>query len=159
MLTRYRHSNEWPQSSPFPMLSWTSPWRTLDVLTHQLNRAWEDLERFGEGQLGYNQTGEIRDTGNALELKVDLPGVSNDAVELSVTGDSVFVRAEREVAVPKGYSAHRRERSSYKFERAWKLVAPVDAQKAEAQLQNGVLTVLLPKAPNAQTKQISVKAG
>jgi HSP20 family protein len=78
---------------------------------------------------------------------------------LSVTGDSVFVRASRDVEVPEGYTPHRRERSSYRFEHAWKLPVPVDSQKADAQMRDGVLTVKLPKSPNAQPKQITVKAG
>lgn len=159
MFDRYRNLNDWPEVSPTSILNWNSPWRTLDLLTQQLSRAWEDLDRYGEAPAGYAQTARLNDTGGELELSVELPGVTKDNVELSVTGDSVFVRASREVQVPEGYTPHRRERSSYKFEHAWKLPVPVESQKAEAQLRDGVLTVKLPKAPNAQPKQITVKAG
>lgn len=158
MLDRYRF-NDWPQLSPAGFLNWTSPWRTLDLLTQQLSRAWDEVEHYGEGPAGYGQTARLNDNGGELELKVELPGVSKDNVELSVTGDSVFVRASRNIETPEGYTAHRRERSAYKFEHAWKLPVPVDSQKADAQLRDGVLTVKLPKSPNAQPKQISVKAG
>jgi HSP20 family protein len=159
MLDRYRTINDWPQLSPTGFLNWTSPWRTLDLLTQQLSHAWDEVERYGENPTGYSHAARLNDNGSELELKVELPGVSKDNVELSVTGDSVFVRASREIEAPQGYTAHRRERSAYKFEHAWKLPVPVDSQKAEAQLRDGVLTVKLPKSPNAQPKQISVKAG
>lgn len=159
MLARYRSHNDWPQFAPFAFTNWSSPWRTLDFLSQQLSRAWEDLEESGRDPSGYGEGTQLRDNGSELELTVELPGVSKDNVELSVTGDNVFVRASREVEAPKGYTAHRRERSSYRFENAWKLPVPIDAQKAEAQLRDGVLTVKLPKSPNAQPKQISVKAG
>lgn len=159
MLDRYRSFNDWPQLSPAGFLNWTSPWRTLDLLTQQLNRAWDEVERYGESPTGYSQAARLNDNGGELELKVELPGVSKDDVELSVTGDSVFIRASRKVDPPAGYTAHRRERSAYAFKHAWKLPAPVDSQKADAQLRDGVLTIKLPKSPNAQPKQISVKAG
>ena len=159
MIFLYRNRNEWPQVAPFGLVNWASPWRTFDLLTQHLNRAWEDLERYGESPMTYAQSAQLNDQGGELVLKVELPGVAKEDVELSVTGDNVFVRASREVEVPKGYSAHRRERSSYKFEHAWKLPMPVEANKADAQLRDGVLTVTLPKSPNAQPKQITVKAG
>ena len=129
------------------------------MLTQQLSRAWEDQERYGQTSAGYGQPAQLADNGSELELRVELPGATKDNVELSVTGDSVFVRASREVEVPEGYTPHRRERSSFRFEHAWKLPVPLDSQKADAQLRDGVLTVKLPKSPNAQPKQITVKAG
>jgi HSP20 family molecular chaperone IbpA len=159
MLSRYRNPNEWPQVTPFGLVNWASPWRAFDLLTQHLNRAWEDIERYGDSPMTYGQSAQLIDKGGEFVLTIELPGVSKDEVELSVTGDNVFVRASREVEVPKGYSAHRRERSSYKFEHAWKLAVPVEAQKAEAQLHDGVLTITLPKSPSAQPKQIAVKAG
>lgn len=156
MLDLYRSMNEWPELSPARVFS---PWRALDLLTQQLSRAWEDQERYGQSPTGYGQPARLADNGGELELRVELPGASKENVELSVTGDSVFVRASREVEVPEGYTPHRRERSSYRFEHAWKLPVPVDSQKADAQLRDGVLTVKLPKSPNAQPKQITVKAG
>lgn len=156
MLDLYRSLNDWPE---LPSARIFSPWRALDLLSQQLSRAWEDQERFGQSPAGYGQSAQLADNGGELELKVELPGASKDNVELSVTGDSVFVRASRDVEVPEGYTPHRRERSSYKFEHAWKLPVPVDSQKADAQLRDGVLTVKLPKSPNAQPKQITVKAG
>jgi HSP20 family molecular chaperone IbpA len=159
MLSRYRHSKDWPQVSSYPLFNWSSPWRTFDLLAQQFSRAWEELDDVAVGAAGINQNSEFRDKGDNLELKVQLPGISSKDIDLSVTGESIFVRAERKVEPPKGYSAHRRERASYRFEHAWTLPMPVDSQKADAQLQDGVLTVTLPKSPNARPKQIAVKAG
>ncbi len=159
MITRYRSLNEWPQVAPVGLFNWTTPWQTFDLLTQQLDRAWEDLEQFGASPVTNAQPSELNDKGGELVLKVELPGISKDGVELSVSGDSVLVRASREVEVPEGYSAHRRERTSYQFEHAWKLPVSVEAQKAEAQLHDGVLTVTMPKSPNALPKQVVVTAG
>ena len=159
MLARYRNLNEWPQIAPANFFDWASPWRTLDAIAQELNRAWDGMDGYGQGTAGRSQMAQLNDNGGKLELRVELPGVSKDNVELSVTGDNVFVRASRKIETPKGYTAHRQERVSYKFEHAWKLPVPVDSEKAEAELHDGILTVSLPKSPNAQPKQITVKAG
>lgn len=159
MLARYRNFNEWPQFAPVSFLDWASPWHTLDAIAQELNRAWDGMDRYGQGSAGGPQMAQLNDKGGDFELKVELPGVTKDHVELSVTGDNVFVSASREVEAPKGYTAHRRERASYKFEHAWRLPVPVDSEKAVAELHDGILTVKLPKSANAQPKQITVKAG
>jgi len=158
MLARYRNFNEWPQLASPTFFDWASPWRTLDAIAQELNRAWDGTDRYGQSPAD-SQMSQLSDKGGQFELKVELPGVAKDNVELSVTGDNVFVSASREVEAPKGYTAHRRERASYKFEHAWRLPVPVDSDKAVAELQNGILTVKLPKSANAQPKQITVKAG
>ena len=159
MLARYRNFNEWPQLAPVSFFDWASPWRTLDAIAQELNRAWDATDRDGQGAASGTQMAQLNDKGGEFELKVELPGVTKDKVELSVTGDNVFVSASREVEAPKGYTAHRRERASYKFEHAWRLPVPVEAEKAVAELHDGILTVKLPKSANAQPKQITVKAG
>jgi HSP20 family protein len=68
------------------------------------------------------------------------------------------LKGERKVTPPEGYGVHRSERSSYRFARTFELPAKIDADKVEASLEHGVLTVKLPKAAEARPKQITVKA-
>ncbi len=158
MLARYRNSNDLPAFVPFSLLEWESPLRAFGSLRQDLDRLFGAYERsFTSSSEGGNA--ELRDTGNEIVITVDLPGVSKKNVELSVSGENVFIRAARAATAPEGYTTHRRERSSYTFEHSFKLPVPVDAQKAEAVLQDGVLTVTLPKSPTAQPRQIPVKTG
>jgi HSP20 family protein len=157
MLTQYRNSHDFPH---FSLFDWGSPGRTFGNLRQDLDRLFGVYERsIADPYVNNQENADLRDAGNEIVISVDLPGVSKKDVELSVSGDNVFVRASRTASAPDGYTAHRRERVSYKFEHAWRLPVPVDTQKAEAKLQDGVLTVTLPKSPNAQPKQIPVKAG
>lgn len=153
MLTRYRNSNDLPRF----VLDWESPWRAFGSLRQDLDRLFGAYERTIPSQ-GNQDTVELRDSGNEVMIVVDLPGVSKKDIELSVSGDNLFIRATRASAAPEGYTTHRRERSSYTFEQSFKLPVPVESQKAEAKLQDGVLTVTLPKSPNAQPRQIPVKS-
>ena len=160
MLTRYRNANDSARYTPFSLLGWETPWRAFGSLRQDLDRLFGAYERSITSPYVDNQeTNNLRDLGNEVVITVDLPGVSKDNIELSVSGDNVFVRASRGVEVPDGYTSHRRERASFTFEHAWKLPVPVETQKVEASLKDGVLTITLPKSPNAQPKQISVKAG
>jgi len=160
MLTRYRNTNDVQRYVPFSLFDWETPWRAFGSLRQDLDRLFGAYERsIANPYTGNQETADLRDLGNEVVITVDLPGVSKKDIELSVSGDNVFVRASRAVQVPDGYTSHRRERASYNFEHAWKLPVPVEAHKAEATLKDGVLTVTLPKSPNAQPKQISVKAG
>lgn len=132
----------------------------LDELRSEMDRTfgwgepglttWRDLAGGPEMRLS--------DDGNAFSLKAELPGLSEKDVEVSVNANTLTVRGERKVEPPQGYSAHRNERTAYRFERSYQLPVKIDAEKASAVMKNGLLTLTLPKAPEAQPKLIGVKA-
>jgi len=100
----------------------------------------------------------VRDTGEAFELTAPLPGVTEDAVTLTAGDDFITLGAKREVAVPEGYTARRRERTELSWERTFQLPNRIDTTKVEAKLQDGILTVSLPKLAEAKTRTITVRA-
>jgi HSP20 family protein len=100
----------------------------------------------------------LRDTGEALVINAEVPGLSDKDVEITLTGDTVAIRGERKADAPEGYSVHRKERSTYKFSRSFLLPVKTNPDKAEATVKNGVLELVLPKVPEAQPKKINVTA-
>jgi HSP20 family protein len=100
----------------------------------------------------------VADAGERLTLTADLPGANDKDVQLELTGDVLTVTGERQAEAPSGYSVHRRERRSMRFARSFTLPFKVDGERISAALKDGVLTVTLPKAPEAQPRQITVKA-
>jgi HSP20 family protein len=94
----------------------------------------------------------------AFTLRAELPGLDPAKLELSVGDEWIELSAKRETKAPEGYTALRRERSNYEFERRINLPKRIDADKVEATLRDGVLTVTLPKHAAAQPRQISIKA-
>jgi HSP20 family protein len=62
------------------------------------------------------------------------------------------------VAPPEGYSVHRQERTASRFSRSFTLPCAVNGDAISASLEHGVLTVTLPKAPESQPRQITVKS-
>lgn len=98
------------------------------------------------------------DTGPNLVFEADLPGLSEKDVQLSIHHDVLSLSGERRTELPQGYVAHRQERMPVKFTRSFTLPCKIDPEKSEAIMKNGVLTVTLAKAAEAQPRQIAVKA-
>jgi HSP20 family protein len=151
MLARF---NDW---SGFPVFG--AP-RTFPVATlrRELDRLFGDLERapaFGAAQA---PPVTFEDTGAALKLRAELPGLTEKDVEINVTANVLSLKASRKTEAPEGYTAHRRERSSFAFAQSYELPTRIDPEKVEASLKQGVLTLILPKVSEAQPKRVTVTA-
>lgn len=102
---------------------------------------------------------DVAENENEFVLHAQLPGVKPEEVQITVHGDTVSIRGETKAAEEKkGQTWHLRERRFGTFQRAVSLNAAIDADKANAQFENGVLTLTLPKAETARPKQIKVGA-
>ena len=100
----------------------------------------------------------LSDTAAQLVLTAELPGLSEKDVELSIQKDVLTLRGARKQDAPQGYFVHRQERAPFEFAKSFALPAKVDPEKSTATLKDGVLTITLPKIPEAQPRQIAVKA-
>jgi HSP20 family protein len=98
------------------------------------------------------------DTGAGLVLEADLPGLGEKDVQLSIHQEVLTISGERKQDAPPGSYVHRQERRPVRFSRSFALPCKVDPEKSTASLKNGVLTLTLAKASEAQPRQITVKA-
>ena len=87
-----------------------------------------------------------------------LPGLTADSLELIIERDVLAIRGERRIVDPEGAKCLRRERRRGGFAREVTLPAPIDAERVEAQMKDGILRVLLPKAAAAKARRIEVKS-
>jgi HSP20 family protein len=153
-----RH-NEW---KGWPGLGLRDLTRHFDELRRELDRVGFDFDRGGFG-FGLDRevwpTVSVSDRGSAWELRAELPGLTEKDIELTANADSVTLKAERKLEPPARHTVHRRERAAFRLARTFSLPTKIDPGKVEAALKNGVLTVTLAKAPEAQPRQIAVKAG
>ena len=91
-------------------------------------------------------------------LEAELPGFSMNDLDVTVEGAEVLLKGERKPAEKvEGATVHRRERWHGKFERRLEFPIDLDAEKAEATMKDGVLTLVLPKSPAAAPRKISIK--
>ena len=100
----------------------------------------------------------IEDVGG-ITLYADLPGVPRDKLSLSIEADTVTIEGEVNLDVPEGLEVTHAEVSIPSFRRMFTLSKELDANKIEAELSNGVLTLRIPKAEHAQPRKIQVNVG
>lgn len=130
--------------------------RVFDEVTPaQRGRPESDVERMYSARFPRVTVGE---DNTHLVLRADLPGLSEKDLQLTILKDALTVSGERKPDAPEGYYVHRQERAPVRFSRSFSLPCKVDVEKSTATLKNGVLTVTLAKAPDAQPRQIAVKA-
>ena len=137
---------------------------------HDFDRAFSMLGAFRQGEAesapsGWSTSGRGRsqlnagweDTGSEYMFYADIPGLSDSGVRIFLNQDVLTIKGERQVASPEGFSVHRRERPALQFSRSYTLPQAVDAEKTTARVKDGVLTLTLPKLPESQPRQITVK--
>jgi HSP20 family protein len=90
-------------------------------------------------------------------IRAELPGIKADALDVQVVGKKVALSGERNAESPEdGVRYHRRERDAGKFSRVVTLPKDIQADKVEAKLAHGLLTLTIPKSEAAKPRQISI---
>ncbi|WP_434423963.1 Hsp20/alpha crystallin family protein [Nannocystis pusilla] len=140
-------------------MDFNDPLRTFDSLRRRMDQALREYaDSEGRGQNLAFPRAALRDNKDAFVLVAEVPGLADAELQLSATQDSLTVSGERKATAPKGYAVHRRERGDLRFSRSFALPARIDVDKVNAELKNGLLVVTMPKHPESQPKQITVKA-
>ena len=140
-----------------PMLS---PWLELEDMSTRLNRL------FGEPGAGeasnrvlWSPPVNVAETKEQLRLTAELPGMSIDDLEIEVENNILSLRGEkRQEEEQEDHRYHVWERSFGTFERSFTLPKTVKADEISAQFKDGILHIDMPKAPEAKSRKISIKA-
>lgn len=98
----------------------------------------------------------VWEQSDAIKVEMELPGVKGEQLDISVAGDDLSIRVDRPEGVQEGVTYHRRERPVGSFSRIVHLPVPVNPDRVEADLHDGVLTITLPKAESAKPRKINV---
>jgi len=97
-------------------------------------------------------------TDNELVIMASIPGVNPDDVQVTIEGDTLTIKGEFKPPI-ENVNYLFQERRFGPFYRQLKINIPVQADKAEASFDKGVLTLTIPKAEELKPRQIKVKAG
>jgi HSP20 family protein len=142
----------------------------IAALHREMDRLFENLwnDSFGStllsGEWGRTEIApqlDVTEDEKAFFVKVDLPGMDEKNVDVTLSDRILTIRGRREEdKETKGKDYFRRERAYGSFRRSIEIPAAVDVSKIEASFTKGVLTVHLPKTKEAQekVKHIEVKA-
>jgi HSP20 family protein len=101
----------------------------------------------------------VSETDKAFEVQAELPGVKKEDVKVAVEHQRVTIEGEakRESEQREGENVLYTERSASKFVRSFMLPAEVDETGAEARMENGVLTLTLPKKQGSAATRIAIQ--
>lgn len=103
---------------------------------------------------------EVKENREGFLFKADLPGVDPKDLDVKITQNRLTISGKREAEKEeKTDTYYACERSYGSFTRSFTLPEGVNADKIHAELKDGVLTLMLPKRPELQPKQVQVKAG
>jgi HSP20 family protein len=139
-------------------------------LQHDMNRVFDNFFRsfdtgfmspFSEMSEGLFQPKvEVKESANDLRVSVELPGIDDKDLDVSITDDALTISGEkREEKEENTRGYYRMERSYGSFHRRIPFPCSIDTNKAEATFKKGVLNVTLPKTAEAKqnVKKISIK--
>jgi HSP20 family protein len=124
------------------------------ALHREMNRLFDDFWRgFDGGLSNFGRAGawpkiEVSDGNNALTVTAEIPGLSEKDVEVLITGDALTLRGERR-SETEDKDRQFSERYYGRFERRIPLAEGIDRDKVTATFKNGILTIALPKTPEA----------
>jgi HSP20 family protein len=101
---------------------------------------------------------DVSETETAIDIRMDLPGITAKDIDIQVSGNVLAVSGERkEEKEEKGKTFHRVERHSGNFSRTVTLPCAVTESEVAAEYKDGVLTIKLPKTEQSKTHKIKVK--
>jgi len=89
-------------------------------------------------------------------VKLDLPGVKREEIKVSFENQTLAIEGERKIEGDVAEQQHRMERGAGQFRRSFTLPAFVDGSRIDANYQDGVLTITLPRREEARPRQIAV---
>jgi HSP20 family protein len=134
-----------------------SPWEELHRMRRQLERVFDESSN-QQSAAGVFPLINLTEDKDSYYVRAELPGVKGDELNIQVTGNNLAISGERKIDTEEeGAKYHRREREAGTFSRMIGLPGEVNTEKVEANLDNGVLSISIPKAEVAKPKQITVK--
>ena len=135
------------------------PFRELESLRREMERLFDTFisERRFERDFTWAPAIEVKELPEKFVLKVELPGVKREDIKLEVSDNVLTISGERkEEKEEKDAQYYRREIVYGSFSRSIQLPPNVDPEKISAKLENGVLTVDIPKTEKAKAKEIPI---
>lgn len=139
--------------------SYADPFRMMDELMRW--NPFSDYEGMGLTQAGaFVPTVDVRETPDAYVFKADLPGVKEEDLDISLTGNRLTISGHRQDEKREEQDRYHCYECSYgSFSRSFGLPDGTDADNVKADMTGGVLTVTVPKRPEVQPRKINVSGG
>lgn len=140
------------------LVRWT-PFTEMDRLSQAMNRLFDNTyDNAGRAaQVTWSPAIDVTEDKDKIVLFADVPGLAEKDLDVQIEKDVLTLRGERTLdRKTDGEFARRFERVSGSFVRSFTLPQTIDVEHVTAALKDGVLTLTLPKKPEAQPKKIGI---
>ena len=136
-------------------------------LSEMVQKIQEDVKKlvkgFSEGDIAAYAMGQwvpradILETAEEVRILIDLPGISPEEVDVTLTGNELKIHGEKSRREEEEFRFHLAERRHGAFSRTFPLPASVDPQAVAATVRDGLLTIAFPKKPESRAREIKVE--
>jgi HSP20 family protein len=132
-----------------------APWTLLDLANCDAGDGSNDRQP----TRAWTPAVDILEENDSFVVRADVPGVEPSAIDVSLDNDILSISGQRGTATASDDAATRRvERFTGRFSRRFRMPDTVDADGITARCNNGILEVIIPKAPDVPARRITVKA-
>lgn len=132
--------------------------RELERLARSAIVPVQEVEKEIEERLKFVMPVEVYETPNEFVVKVELPGVKKEDVDIVIRDNYLVIKAEKKEEVEEERQhVHLRERVYGKFERVIPLPPDLDTDNAKASFKDGVLEIRIPKKAATKEKKINIE--
>lgn len=126
-------------------------------MERKFNKFYRSMAEDSEGVCDCYPLVDIEETKDDFIIYAELPGISKDAVKISMADDTLTLSGEiKEPENKEDRKFHRLERSYGRFQRSFYLPMQINGDKVKAAFKDGILTVTLPKKEEVKPKEISI---
>ena len=119
-----------------------------------LTRETREADRGQAGQF-IAPSASVTEIADGYMLEIEMPGVKKDGLEISVENNELTVIGRRSLPAVEGTLVHRESRSE-NFRRVFEIDPSIDADKISAKIDQGLVTLILPKAEHVKPRKIAV---
>jgi HSP20 family protein len=143
------------------LIRW-QPFHEMDALQRDMNRMFEALASNEQTSMrqAFLPLAEMEQTEDAVHLKVEVPGMNADDLDVQVTKDAVMISGERKSESKSENNGMKRSEFRYgSFSRTIPLPVPIDNNQVKGDYQDGILTLELPKLQKQENKVTKVNLG
>jgi HSP20 family protein len=144
-----------PRAEDEPELADWRPFAELGRLSRQMTRLFDGWFPFADLPDVFAPAADVEETDDAYTVEIELPGVRKGDVSVEASARRLVVRAERREAERKGI-LRRRGRARGRLHYEVTLPGEVDVEHIDAHLEDGVLTVRVPKTGRERPRRIAV---
>lgn len=139
------------------LVRYWQPWKEMDLMRQQFDQLFNEMTRSPESQTAWRPAIELKDAGDHLIVRAELPGIEAKDLNVEVTKEAVSITGEHRYEQKTESKGFFRSEFRYgQFRRVVPLPVAVQNDQVQANYQDGILTLTLPKVAEVRNQVVKV---